>query len=187
MINQLIKNTISTVSTDEDELELAIYGIKIIASNILTFIILLSIGFLVREPISALIYLGVLVSLRRNMGGYHSKTYLGCLSITSLNFIIIAVIGKLLSFDLKEIIGIILIIYSSIKIHISKPVVHKNRIVKKDTIQISNKRKDRWLNIILISATILYVITRLELMDMINHFFAISSSLMVVAVTAKSE
>lgn len=187
MIDQLIKNTISIVSSDEDELELAMYGIKILSSNILTFLIVLMIGILLKEPISALIYLAILVALRRNMSGYHSKTYLGCLSITSLNFIIIAVIGKFLSIDFKEIIGLVFIIYSSIKIHISKPIVHKNRVVKDDTIQICDERKNKWLTIILVSATILYMMAKSGLIDWMEYFFAVSSSLMVVAVTIKSE
>lgn len=187
MINQLIKNTISIVSSDNDDLELAMYGIKILSSNSLTFLIVLTIGFLLKEPTVAIIYLTVLVALRRNMGGYHSKTYLGCLSITSLNFIIIVVIGRFLGPELKEIIGLMFIIYSSIKIHISKPIVHKNRVVKDDTIQICDERKNKWLTIILVSATILYMMAKSGLIDGMGYFFAISSSLMVVAVTIKSE
>ncbi len=160
---------------------------KIIGTSILTSLVIILIGIIMRQPMSAIIYLSVLILLRRNMGGYHSKTYLGCLFVTSLNFIIIALLEKWLDRNLKEIIGIIFIIYSTIRIYTTKPMVHKNRIVNEDVIDKSNIKKDKWLSVILALATVCHALTVLGLVSEINYFFAISSSLMIVALSINTK
>jgi len=125
---------------NEDEAEIIFYGMKIIGTSILTSLIVILIGIIMGQAVSAVIYLGTLILLRRNVGGYHSKTYLGCLFITSLNFMIIVFLEKWLNQNLKEII---------------------NK---------SNTKKDIWLSIILALATICYVSTVVGLLDEINYF-----------------
>ncbi len=187
MIDKFIKSCILQSAIDEDEVEVIFYGMKIIGTSILTSLVIILIGIIMRQPMSAIIYLSVLILLRRNMGGYHSKTYLGCLFVTSLNFIIIALLEKWLDRNLKEIIGIIFIIYSTIRIYIAKPMVHKNRIVNEDIIDKSTIKKDKWLSIILALATICHALTVLGLVNEINYFFAISSSLMIVALSINNK
>lgn len=183
MINTFIRDFIAQSSTDEAEIELTIYGMKIIGTSILTSLAIIFIGIIMGQGLSALIYLGVLILLRRNIGGYHSKTYLGCLFVTSFNFIIIVILEKYLSQNLKELIGIIFIIYATVKIYMAQPMVHKNRIVNKDAIRKSSIKKDKWLSIILAFATICHILIALGILNEINYFFAISSSLMVVALS----
>ncbi|WP_313755935.1 MULTISPECIES: accessory gene regulator B family protein [Tissierella] len=187
MINQFIRYCFSQSTMDEDEAEIIFYGMKIIGTSILTSLIVILIGIIMGQAVSAVIYLGTLILLRRNVGGYHSKTYLGCLFITSLNFMIIVFLEKWLSNNLKEIIGIIFIIYATIKIYLSKPIVHKNRIVNQEIINKSNTKKDEWLSVILALATICHILTVLGLVNEINYFFAISSSLMIVALSINNK
>lgn len=187
MISQFIRSCFSQLTTDEDEIEVMFYGMKIIGTSILTALVIILIGMSMGQVVSAVIYLSVLILLRRNVGGYHSRTYLGCLFVTSLNFIIIVFLEKWLNQNLKEIIGILFIIYATIKIYLSKPTVHKNRIVNEEIINKSNTKKDIWLSIILALATICHVLTVVGLVDEINYFFAISSSLMIVALSINNK
>ncbi|WMM24592.1 accessory gene regulator B family protein [Tissierella sp. MB52-C2] len=182
MISQFIRRYVSWSTTD-DEIGVILYGMKIIGTSILTALIIVLIGIIMRQTVSSIIYLGVLILLRRNMGGYHSKTYLGCLFITSLNFIIIGLLEIYLDSTLKQILGIIFIIYSTVKIYTTKPIVHTNRTVDEDTINKSIVKKDKWLSVILVLATICHVLIVLDIVDVLNYFFAISSSLMVVALS----
>ncbi|WP_353094950.1 accessory gene regulator B family protein [Tissierella praeacuta] len=187
MISQFIKSCFSQLTTDEDEIEVMFYGMKIIGTSILTALVVILIGMSMGQVASAVIYLSVLILLRRNVGGYHSKTYLGCLFITCLNFIVIVFLEKWLDQNLKEIIGILFIIYATIKIYLSRPTVHKNRIVNEEIINKSNTKKDIWLSIILALATICHALTVMGLVDEINYFFAVSSSLMIVALSINNK
>ena len=186
MAGQFIRSCILQSTMDKDEIEVISYGIKIIETSILTSLVIILIGMIMGQTVSAIIYLSVLILFRRNISGYHSKTYLGCLFITSLNFIIIVILEKLLSQNLKEVIGILFIIYSTIRIYIAKPMVHKNGIANEEIINKSNIKEDKWLNIILALVTTCHALIALGLLNEINYFFAISSSLMVVALSIKT-
>lgn len=187
MINQFIRTCISSSTIDQDDIQVISYGMLIIGTSILSSLVIILIGMIMGQTISAIIYLSILILLRRNMGGYHSKTFLGCLFITSLNFLIIVLLKKGLNRNTKEILGILFIVYSTIKIYMTRPMVHKNRIVNEDIIVKSNIKKDKWLSIILALATVCHALTALGLINEINYFFAISSSLMVVALSINSK
>lgn len=186
MKNGIIKNFIFEPSMDEEEMEVIYYGMQIMGSSILTFLILILIGMSLGYTISAFIYLSTLILLRRNIGGYHSKTYLECLSITILNFLIIVFLEKRLNQNSKEILAIIFLFYSAIKIYTAKPMIHKNRVVNKEAINKSIIKKDRWLTFILILTTICHILTVLELINGINYFFTINASLLIVALSIKN-
>lgn len=187
VINQFIRTCILQSTIDEDEIEVISYGMQIIGTSILSSLVIILIGMIMGQTISAIIYLSILILLRRNMGGYHSKTFLGCLFITSLNFIIIVILEKGLNRNIKEILGILFIVYSTIKIYMARPMVHKNRIVNEDIINKSNIKKDKWLSAILTLATVCHALIVLGLINEINYFFAISSSLMVVALSINNK
>lgn len=189
MLGQFIRYYIteSSIIRNEDDMEIIKYGMKIFGTSILTSLIIVILGILLGQPLTAIIYLSILILLRRNTGGYHSKTYPGCLLITSINFIIIVLLEKNLNHILKEIMGIIFVIYSSIKIYTSKPKIHKNRIINKEAINKSSIKKDNWLIIILALATVLHILAFKGLTNDINYFFATSSSLMIVALSINNK
>ncbi len=89
MAGQFIRSCILQSTMDKDEIEVISYGIKIIETSILTSLVIILIGMIMGQTVSVIIYLSVLILFRRNISGYHSKTYLECLLITNLNFIII--------------------------------------------------------------------------------------------------
>ena len=183
MLSKFIKDYASQVFKDEDEIEIILYGLKILGTSILTAMVILLSGIIVGQPISAIIYLCVLILLRRNIGGYHSKTYLGCLFITSLNFLIIVLLQNILKQSYQEAIGMIFIIYSTIKIYAARPQAHENRVINKESIYKCGLKKDLNLSIILFVALIFHISGKLEVYNGINYFFAISSSLMIVSLS----
>lgn len=135
------------------------------------------------QPISAVIYLGILIMLRKNVGGYHCKTYLGCLSITILNFMIIVFLENRLKQNFKEIVGVIFIIYSTIKIYSTTPKAHKNRTINKFTIESCNTKKNFYLGVILFITYIIHILIKLGFKSYVRYFFAIGASLMIVALS----
>lgn len=183
VVSEFIEYYALQTSKDKDEIEIITYGLKILGSTFLTSVLIILSGVIIGHPISSLIYLSILFLLRRNVGGYHSKTYLGCLCITILNFLIVVLLENNLKQDYKEVLGIVFIIYSAIKIYSITPQVHKNRVINEETIEICNLKKNRNLSIILSIALINNIFVRIGLLYNINYFFIISTSLMIVALS----
>lgn len=173
------------IVVDKDEVEIVLYGLKIIASHIVTVLVVLITGLLLRSMDIAVIYLTVLFLLRRNVGGYHCKTYMGCLLTTNITFMVIAVTNRWAIQGVKEILGIFLLLYSVIKIYNAEPVMNRNRIVSRDTIQKSNKRKVKWLSVLIITAIIFHSLSRQAILNSNDYFYAISSTMMVIALSIK--
>lgn len=187
MLSKIIEKYIVLSTADREEIEIILYGMTIMGTNILTALIVILIGMILGQTISAVIYLGVLILLRRNVGGYHSKTYLGCLSVTSLSFIVIVILEKCLSNPSKETLGIIFGIYSAVVIYTATPTVHKNRIINETTIYRSNIKKDIYLSIILAFSTILHALMALGVISEPKYFFVTNSSLLLVALSISNK
>lgn len=185
MIGKIIKNYLEQ-SNEDKEVEVILYGMKILGTSILTAMVIIILGIITGQAVSAIIYLSILILLRRNMGGYHSKTYVGCILITSLNFLLIVFMKGLLYEGVREILGIIFLIFSTVRIYKSKPSVHKNRIVNKDTIEKSNIKKNKSLSIIVFIATMCYIFQLIGLIEKCNYFVDISISLIIVALSIKN-
>lgn len=170
---------------DEEEAAIILYGMKIIASHFITVMVVFFCGLLLHSLDIAIIYLSILFLLRRNVGGYHCKTYVGCLLTTTIAFILIALTNRWATQGVKEILGISFLIYSVIKIYSIKPILNKNRIVSDGTIERSNKKKTKWLSILIIIAIILHSLSRGNVFNGYDYFYAISSSMMVIAFSIK--
>lgn len=64
MESQHIRKYLEKVNEPE-EVEVAVYGLKIIGSNILTAIIIILLGLIIGQTVSAFIYLTILILLRK--------------------------------------------------------------------------------------------------------------------------
>lgn len=170
---------------DEAETEIILYGMKIIASHLITVMVVLICGLLLHSLDIAVIYLVTLLLLRRNVGGYHCKTYVGCLLTTTMAFILIALTNRWADQGVKEILGISFLIYSMIKIYRTKPLVNKNRAVSDGTIEKCNNKKTRYLSMLIITATIFHLLGKENIFDGYDYFYAISSTMMVIAFSIK--
>lgn len=185
MESQLIRRYLERVNEPE-EVEVVIYGLIILGSNMLTAMIIILLGIIMGQKATSIIYLSILILLRRNVGGYHSKTYIGCLLITSLNFFLIIFLGSILHGYAREIIGIVLLIFSTVKIYKPRPIVHKNKVVDEGTLAKSNIKKNKALSIIVFIAIISYIFDYIGLIKECNYFFDISISLIIVALSTRN-
>ena len=185
MTNQLVKKYLEKFNEPE-EVEVVVYGLKIVGSSMLTAMIIILLGIIMGQTATSIIYLSILILLRRNVGGYHSKTYIGCLLITSLNFLLMVFIGSILYGDTKEIIGIIFLVFSTVKIYKTRPSVHKNKVVDEGTLEKSNIKKNKALSIIVFIAIISYIFVHIGLIKECNYFFDISISLIIVALSTRN-
>ncbi len=185
MTSQPIKKYLEK-AIEPEEAEVVVYGLKIVGSSMLTAMIIILLGLIKGQTVSGFIYLTILILLRRNVGGYHSNTYIGCLLITSLNFLLMVFIGSILHGDTKEIIGIVFLVFSTVKIYKTRPSVHKNKVVDEETIGKSNLKKNIALSIIVFIAIIFYIFTHMGLIKECDYFFDISISLIIVALSTRN-
>jgi accessory gene regulator protein AgrB len=168
---------------DEADAEVILYGMKIIISHFISVMVVLVCALLLHSLDIAAIYLVTLLLLRRNVGGYHCKTYLGCLLTTTIAFMLIALTNIWFAQGVKEILGISFLLYSVIKIVNIKPIINKNRIVNETTIEKSNKKKTKYVSILIIVSTILHLLGRMGIINGYDYFYAISSSMLVIALS----
>lgn len=62
----------------EEEKDIYIYGYEIIISNIVNFLIILTLGLLLHQVIDGFLFYIVFIITRQYCGGYHANTYLKC-------------------------------------------------------------------------------------------------------------
>lgn len=62
----------------EEEKDIYVYGYEIIISNIVNFLIILSVGLLLHQVIDGFLFYIVFIITRQYCGGYHANTYLKC-------------------------------------------------------------------------------------------------------------
>lgn len=78
--NQLVKHKIIS----EDAQDVYKYGVEIIISSLIGFIIVVLVGIIFKALLQAMIFYVIFVALRSMTGGFHATTYLRCNIIFSL-------------------------------------------------------------------------------------------------------
>ena len=80
MADRMVSCLCKKAEMPEEEREICRYGYEILISAVLETGIVLCMGMLLHQMPATIIFLVVLVSTRTYMGGYHAKTYGGCIS-----------------------------------------------------------------------------------------------------------
>ena len=83
---------------DEYPLEVYTYGMELIISTLVEFLILLIIGVFLGELVDTLIFVVSFSLIRFYTGGYHAKTYFRCGVVTVITFLSVLISAKLLLF-----------------------------------------------------------------------------------------
>ncbi|MCM1221271.1 MAG: accessory gene regulator B family protein [Lachnospiraceae bacterium] len=78
--NQLVKHKIIS----EDAQDVYKYGVEIIVSSFIGFVIVTLVGIIFKALLQAMIFYVIFVALRSMTGGYHASTYLKCNTVFSL-------------------------------------------------------------------------------------------------------
>ena len=83
LTEKLIKNQI----IKQESSEVYVYGLQLILSSICITICIISIGLILGQGVSAIVFLVALAGLRHNTGGYHANTYKKCFILSCSCFI----------------------------------------------------------------------------------------------------
>lgn len=183
MINRIVEISVRNRIINEEDIEITKYGLESIFLHMISTTLLILLGIFLRRIDIAIIYLMVLILLRKNTGGYHCKTFLACVFTTSIGLLFIIITNNIIGEYWKELIGILFILYSMIKIYMSDPILNKNRMVSDTVVEKCKKTKNKWLLILVCISLIFHFLVKLQLLNSYDYFYAITSSLMIVALS----
>ena len=80
MIVEFVKYLIDKNVLDKQYEEDSIYGLTIMLEKIAAYVVLFCIAFIVRKPIEGIIFTVPFMAVRQTTGGFHAKSFLGCLT-----------------------------------------------------------------------------------------------------------
>lgn len=131
MISEISKRTAGFLSKNmiiETEYEeVYAYGIEILLSTILNFIVALTIALISHKFVACLLNLTAFVTIRIYAGGYHADTHWGCMTTLVGVLLIFIFVIKIISLKLMMILSPILLIISAVVIFKYAPVEHPNK------------------------------------------------------------
>ncbi len=131
MISEISKRTAGFLSKNmiiETEYEeVYAYGIEILLSTILNFIVALTIALISHKFVACLLNLTAFVTIRIYAGGYHADTHWGCMTTLVGVLLIFIFVIKVISLKLMMILSPILLIISAVVIFKYAPVEHPNK------------------------------------------------------------
>lgn len=103
ILNFMIKNNV--ISKDTEEIEFYRYGIEITLSSLINIALISIIGIVTDYTFESMMFLAVFIIMRSFTGGYHANTYIKCNLVTSISFVILLLIFKIIRhISLKSII-----------------------------------------------------------------------------------
>lgn len=160
MYNRLVKTAFTGViaqAESEEEKEVVIYGLESIVSNLVTLLVLLSIGFISNNFYGTIIYLLCFFFIRILAGGYHANTYLTCLVSSIFMYISVVAINNFVTFKFNGVL-IILAALSYFIILLISPVMNGKRSFSEAEVSKTKKNIKIVLSIELLVTVLLYLI-----------------------------
>ena len=94
ILNFMIKNNV--ISKDTEEIEFYRYGIEITLSSLINIALISIIGIITDYTFESMMFLAVFIIMRSFTGGYHANTYIKCNLVTSISFVILLLIFKII-------------------------------------------------------------------------------------------
>ena len=130
MIVKFVKYLIDKDVLDKQYEEDSIYGLTIMLEKIAAYVVLFCIAFIVRKPIEGIIFTVSFMAVRQTTGGFHAKSFLGCLTGSVLTLLMaLEIIAPLI--EKYEMVKGIIFILSTVCIWCFAPVNHPNLALSK--------------------------------------------------------
>ena len=131
ILNFMIKNNV--ISKDTEEIEFYRYGIEITLSSLINIALISIIGIVTNYTFESTMFLAVFIIMRSFTGGYHANTYIKCNLVTSISFVILLLIFKIIRhISLKSII--LIAIFQVVTIVLLAPIENKNKPIENRTV-----------------------------------------------------
>jgi len=166
---------------DNEDRKYYTYGIELILNDFIIFIMIAVIAIATESVLLSIVFSGCFCVLRAYTGGYHSRTYSGCIITAISNYLAMLLLIICLD-DWRFITGNILLVFSIPYIWINAPISHNNSPIKSE----GRKKYKRISRIILTLMMGFYIFSAAFLSEEITFSIAWSvfatSILMLLAV-----
>ena len=156
ILNFMIKNNV--ISKDTEEIEFYRYGIEITLSSLINIALISIIGIVTNYTFESTMFLAVFI-MRSFTGGYHANTYIKCNLVTSISFVILLLIFKIIRhISLKSVI--LIAIFQVVTIVLLAPIENKNKPIENRTVY---KIISTVLSVVLSAISIVLIIKGVDL------------------------
>lgn len=157
ILNFMIKNNV--ISKDTEEIEFYRYGIEITLSSLINIALISIIGIVTNYTFESTMFLAVFIIMRSFTGGYRANTYIKCNLVTSISFVILLLIFKIIRhISLKSII--LIAIFQVVTIVLLAPIENKNKPIENRTVY---KIISTVLSVVLSAISIVLIIKGVDL------------------------
>lgn len=153
MITGLVDFLIQQDVLDKAYREDSVYGLTLFLEKIVSYLLLMGLAFFLGKPAEGLMFAICFVFLRQSAGGFHAKTFAGCLAGSALSFYT-AVEMIAVCLQKHTLISISLLLMACICVFIWAPVNHPNLLLTEDEI----KRNKLWSRSILLIEVCIIII-----------------------------
>lgn len=139
MLANFIEFLIQNGALEEKYKEDSIYGLTILLEKIVACMILFFVSFLLRKTLEGMVFVTSFLMLRQTTGGYHAKTFQGCLTGSVVTVLVVLKIFTPLAQN-QSILLVAILLLSVVCILRFAPVNHPNLMLTKE----EEKRYARW-------------------------------------------
>ena len=140
MRERLLSYLVEQGDMTESQKEIVGYGVSILFHNVITILVLLIGGLLVGKMSQTVLFIVCIISLRRNSGGYHAKTRLGCLFMSIAMWGMVVIADAMFSKSIATVeIATALFCVMDVMVWYYAPVEHYNKPL---TMEI--RKKNKW-------------------------------------------
>ena len=119
-----------------EDFDIYVYGLEVLISTVISFLTVLLVGIILSAALDAVLFLSVLIIVRRFTGGYHSKTFIGCNLSCDMLFLTSWHLSRILTFKLSFVVlihlsGIVIVSAFAPVENYNKPLSAKKRKTNK--------------------------------------------------------
>lgn len=134
MVSGLVDFLIQQDVLDKSYREASVYGLTLFLEKIVTYLLLMGIAFFLGKPAEGLMFAICFVFLRQSTGGFHAKTFIGCLAGSVFSFYVAV---EIIAVCLQRyvLISNSLLLMACISVFIWAPVNHPNLLLTEDEIK----------------------------------------------------
>lgn len=124
-----------------DKRDIYLYGFRLIVSDIINFSLVLLLGTILNSTVNAIIFLLLLLFVRRYTGGFHAKTFTVCRLCMILSFPSVLLLSHYQQMLKHQFIWILVInIFCVAVISVFAPVEHSNKPLNEKLIRCNKKK-----------------------------------------------
>lgn len=136
-VDKIANKLVADHTIDATEIEAYKFGIEVTILKVIHYVSYIAIALCMRKFLEAVVIFAVLYTFRRNTGGFHAKTRLGCY-VFSCAVIFLSLLATHLSIDCRVLTTVSIL--DLVVLLILSPVQHSNRGLDADDIGYFRRR-----------------------------------------------